>query len=171
LTVIINVIGFGRRSGKTTLIEAICRKLADRFHIWTVKHISSSFDSAHKDTWRHLHAGAKAVIAISPEETIILKKNCELPLDRVLHEVPLNVTLILIEGFKKSNYPKIVVAHNVDEARKIIENTSQVFAIFMNSAENELEKVDGIPILKLDEVIQKIEEMIREDLTKQHAPN
>jgi molybdopterin-guanine dinucleotide biosynthesis protein MobB len=97
LAVVIHIIGIGRESGKTTLIENITRKLSERFNVWTVKHISTSFDTHDKDTWRHLYAGAKTVIAVTNSEIITIKKSAEASLEEALREIPEDADLILVE--------------------------------------------------------------------------
>ncbi|MFH0897807.1 MAG: molybdopterin-guanine dinucleotide biosynthesis protein B [Candidatus Bathyarchaeota archaeon] len=161
LTVFINIVGIGRESGKTTLIETIIQRLSDRFNIWTLKHISTSFDTADKDTWRHLHAGAKTVIAVTGNEIVTIKKSSDTFLDEDLREIPESVDLLLIEGFKKSDCPKIIVAQNIDDARKVLGDVSRVFAIHLSEASaSDLEAVDGKPVLKLEALVSKVEKMV-----------
>lgn len=164
MTVIINIIGVGRRSGKTTLIEAMTRELSKRFTIWTVKHISTSFDTADKDTWRHIQAGAKGVIAVTNCDIVIIKRN-KASFEMALEEIPKNVNLILVEGFKESNYPKIIAAQKVYDVRKVLSVASQVFAIYETQvSESDEKKIEGIPVIsKVETLISKVEEMILND--------
>ena len=163
MTVILNVVGSARESGKTTLIEAITRRLSRRFSIWTVKHISSSFDTASKDTWRHLHAGAATVIAVTSSEQITIKKGTR-ALERVLSEIPRSVDLVLVEGFKTSRYPKIITARRLADAGKVLNAVTQVFAIYLvGESRDHTETVAGTPILALNPLILEVERMIFRD--------
>ena len=75
LPLIINIVGIGRASGKTSLVEFLTKRLRQRhYRVSTVKHISKAFDTVHKDTWRHLDAGALTVVAATPNELISIKK-------------------------------------------------------------------------------------------------
>lgn len=78
-TRIIAVVG-GKKSGKTTAVEALTRELTKRgYQVAAVKHISEegfSFDTEGKDTWRFAQAGAKTIIAVSPNEVVTIKKKC-----------------------------------------------------------------------------------------------
>ena len=86
---IINVVGIGRKSGKTSLIEVLVRGLSKRgYRVATVKHISEgSFDTTDKDTWKHLHAGAIQVIAVSPNEIVSIRKLDEPTLNIAVKEI------------------------------------------------------------------------------------
>jgi len=109
---LITVIGKSK-SGKTTLIENVVKKLSDRgFRIATIKHHSHSgfeIDYQGKDSWRFAQAGSRQVVIAAPD-----KLACYKPLDHELslNEIALHITsvdLILVEGYKHSNYPCIEV--------------------------------------------------------------
>ena len=167
MTVKVNIVGVGRRSGKTALVEAITKKLSKRFNVWTVKHISKSFDTADKDTWRHFHAGAKVVVAVTNNEIITIKKSTVTSLDAVLLEVHDKVDLLLVEGFKKSNYPKIVVAQKIEDVREVLSVVSEVFAIYGGeAAERDWKAIEGVPVMRLMTLISLIEKLILNDVVK-----
>ncbi len=56
-------------AGKTTLIERLVPRLAERGRVGTVKsiHHAIEVDTPGKDTHRHREAGAEAVVGITPE--------------------------------------------------------------------------------------------------------
>jgi molybdopterin-guanine dinucleotide biosynthesis protein B len=166
LTLLINIVGVGRGSGKTTLVEAIVQKLSERFKIWTIKHIASSFDTADKDTWKHLHAGAETVMAVTGNEIVTIKKKANLSLEEVISGVPDRVDLVLVEGFKNSTFPKIVVAKNVNDARKVLDITTHVFAIYLGENSSDLELIGKIPILKMADLMSEVEKMVFIDIVK-----
>lgn len=106
-------------SGKTTLLEKVIKELKSRgLRIAIIKHDAHSFEIDHpgKDTWRHAQAGADIVAISSPEKVAIIeKRQRELTLDEVISRIE-NVDIILTEGYKRQNKPKIEVfrstAHN-----------------------------------------------------------
>lgn len=65
-------------SGKTTAIEATVKLLVHAgLKVATIKHIPEegfSMDTPGKDTWRHLRAGAAAVVAVSPHELATIRR-------------------------------------------------------------------------------------------------
>ena len=104
------VIGFSAYSGtgKTTVIEKLIRLLTERgVRVGVIKHDRHGFDIDHpgKDSYRHSQAGASVVLITSPEKTAIVQQRGE-TLDDCLDHIS-NVDLILVEGFKHADIPRI----------------------------------------------------------------
>jgi molybdopterin-guanine dinucleotide biosynthesis protein B len=98
--------------GKTTLVEKLLRELKARnYRVATVKHDVHGFniDIPGKDTWRHGEAGADVVIISSPAKMAMIKKvDEEMTLDEIAEAIE-GVDLIMTEGYKRGNKPKIEV--------------------------------------------------------------
>ena len=109
---IVAIIGKSK-SGKTTLIEELVPELKSRgYRVATVKHAahSLSFDQPGKDSWRHLQAGSDAVAISSPDKVVVIRPTTGDPtLDQIAHLLGEDCDIILAEGFKQSNAPKIEV--------------------------------------------------------------
>lgn len=109
---IVSVIGKSK-SGKTTLIEKLVQELKSRgYRVATVKHVPQgvSFDEPGKDSWRHLQAGSKVTAISSPEKIVMVKPvEQDSALDDVVHFLGEDYDIILTEGFKRGNAPKIEV--------------------------------------------------------------
>ena len=109
---IISVVGQSK-AGKTTLIEKLIRKLKSRgYRIGTIKHSAHrlSFDKPDKDSWRHIQAGSATTTIISPDQMVIIKPILEAPdLTEIAHLLGKDIDIILAEGFKQSNTPKLEV--------------------------------------------------------------
>jgi molybdopterin-guanine dinucleotide biosynthesis protein B len=168
LPLIINIVGIGRESGKTSLVEFLTKRLRWRhYRVSTVKHISGAFNTVHKDTWRHLDAGALTVVAATPTELVSIKKIQNPSLEVTLEEIPKEVDIILVEGFKKSKYPKVIASQTLKDAETLMNDVKAVFAISGSVAENVHEKaIQGIPLLKPDELFTKVEEMVLQNTIK-----
>ncbi len=99
-------------AGKTTFMEKLIRELKQRnVTVGAIKHDVHGFDidTPGKDTWRHAQAGADAVAISSPGKVAIMRKvRRELGLDQVA-ELLTGVDIILVEGYKKSQKPKIEI--------------------------------------------------------------
>jgi molybdopterin-guanine dinucleotide biosynthesis protein B len=109
---IIGICGY-HRSGKTTLIEKLIRRLKkDGYRITTIKNIPKPFsiDTEGKDTWKHGAAGAQVVVASSPNETAFIFKR-GMPLDEIAEilNAAEHPDVILVEGHKAEEIPKIAV--------------------------------------------------------------
>jgi len=109
---IVSVIGKSK-SGKTTLIEKLIKELKSRgYRVATIKHAPQgvSFDEPDKDSWRHLQAGSEAVSVSSPDKIVLIKPVAQEPtLDEIVRLLGEDCDIILTEGFKQGNAPKIEV--------------------------------------------------------------
>ena len=100
-------------SGKTTLLEKIIKDLKSRgYKVATVKHAGhgSSLDEPGKDSYRHLQAGSDATIVYAHDRLMLIKP---VPEDISIEEIAKvfgdEPDIVLIEGFKSSDTPKIEV--------------------------------------------------------------
>lgn len=98
-------------SGKTTLIEKLIPELRRRgYRIGTVKHAAHriDMDKKGKDSWRHRRAGAETVVVAS-NHAIAMTKDADSPKLEDLAKYFDDVDLVIAEGFKSGNYPKIEI--------------------------------------------------------------
>jgi molybdopterin-guanine dinucleotide biosynthesis adapter protein len=112
---IIAVIGT-KNTGKTTLVTQIVRELVERgFEVGTVKHSHHHFDMSDRDTGKHKKAGAAIVAGIGEETFFTMNEG--MSLDNVLSTMNFieNLDIVVLEGFKKSNYAKISTSDIKDE--------------------------------------------------------
>lgn len=115
---VILAVSGAKNTGKTTLIEAILPFLKSYgLKIAVIKHDGHDFeaDVAGTDTYRHKKAGAYATAIFSKHKYMIVKD--EEINEQVLIRQFSEADLILLEGFKYSDYPKIeLVRKEVSEA-------------------------------------------------------
>jgi len=167
----LHIIGIERKTGKTKLIQDLVRELAKRkFRVSTVKHISQgTFDTPHKDTWKHLSAGADEIIAVSPIELVSVKKRVNSSLDDALKEIPMATDVVLVEGFKNSQNPKIIVASNLKAVKELVRKSRQIIAIsgLIASKTDRPRFFEKIPILPLDKLIHQVERIILDNSVKE----
>ncbi len=109
---IVSIVGKSK-SGKTTLIEGLIRELKLRdYRVATIKHTPQgmTFDESDKDSWRHILAGSEATAISSPDRVVLIKPVTQaLTLDEIAHLIGEDHDIILTEGFKQDNAPKIEV--------------------------------------------------------------
>lgn len=109
---IVSVVGKSD-SGKTTLLEGLIRELKRRgYRVGTIKHDAHSFEIDHPgtDTWRHAQAGSDHVVISSPQRVASIRRvERELTLDELAATMT-NVDIILTEGYRRGNAPKIEVS-------------------------------------------------------------
>ena len=109
---IVSIVGKSK-SGKTTLIEGLIQELKSRgYRVGTIKHTSQgmTFDVPDKDSWRHIQAGSEVTVIGSPDRVVLIKPVTQnLTLDELSHLIGEDYDIILAEGFKQENAPKIEV--------------------------------------------------------------
>ncbi|MBY8989059.1 MAG: molybdopterin-guanine dinucleotide biosynthesis protein B [Candidatus Lokiarchaeota archaeon] len=167
MTYVICVVGRGRRSGKTSLIEGLTKALTeDGFVVATVKNIHCSFDTPEKDTWKHLEAGASVTVATTPTNLIVIKKINNPTIDDVLKHIHNNHDILFVEGFKKSLYPKILCTNDFSDAKNMMKESSNIIMVSGNitNKKNEIEqfkqKFPEIQVYTLKEITQVLREIL-----------
>lgn len=109
---VFGVIGW-KHAGKTTLAERLLAEITTRgFTVSTIKHSHHDLDldSPGSDSFRHRAAGASEVILASPNRFALLHDYRSIPLglEALLTRLA-PVDLVLVEGFKRGDHPKIEV--------------------------------------------------------------
>jgi molybdopterin-guanine dinucleotide biosynthesis protein B len=104
----------GRSStGKTTLIERLIPILRGMgLKVATIKHMHHGFemDIPGKDTYRHKAAGAEIVVISSPKRIALMEDlRDELGLEEVIDRYIKDADIVVTEGYKKEDVPKIEV--------------------------------------------------------------
>ncbi len=146
---IITIIGKSN-SGKTTLIEKLISTLAQKgYKIGSVKHAHHGFeiDTPGKDSWRHKNAGASATLVISPDQTALIKDDKTDDLKRMYTYLP-DVDMILAEGFKSFDLPKIEIFRKDGEHKTPIALNDDLLIAFVTDTDH----TPPVPIFDLDNI-------------------
>ena len=107
---IVSIVGRSE-SGKTTLIEKLIPMLTRHsYRIGTIKHTHHAVDTDRfgKDSARHRTAGAETVMLASPGRIAMFKATASETLDGLIRYFE-DVDLLITEGYKRENKPKIEV--------------------------------------------------------------
>ncbi|MEM1784772.1 MAG: molybdopterin-guanine dinucleotide biosynthesis protein B [Candidatus Bathyarchaeia archaeon] len=172
--IIIAVLGVSN-SGKTTTIEYLTRQLTmEGYKVGSIKHIHHedfSIDSKGTDTWRHAQAGSKIVVAISPRETVIIKKteSSQTDIDQVIKLLSQeNLDFIFIEGLSsqiagREDIPKIVTAREIDDLMERVKNAKPIIAVTGAIAKKGV-AVNNIPVIDLETGGQRLVELVKQQL-------
>jgi molybdopterin-guanine dinucleotide biosynthesis protein MobB len=120
-------------AGKTTFLERLLPELTARGHrVGTIKHDVHGFDIDHegKDSWRHKQAGAHTVSISSPKKLAVIKDvDGEETIDSLTTKYFQDVDLILTEGYKKQNKPKIEIFRSTVHSEPLCRGDSDLVAI------------------------------------------
>lgn len=109
---IISIVGKSN-SGKTTLLEKLIGELTGRGRrVATIKHNRHGFNIDHegKDSYRYKKAGAQITVVSSPHQLALVSDvDHDHSFDEIRDRFISGVDMILTEGFKVNDYPKIEV--------------------------------------------------------------
>ncbi len=109
---IVSIVGKSE-TGKTTLIQKLIKELKSRgYRVATIKHTPQdvAFDQPDKDSWRHIQAGSEATMISAEDKIALIKPVAQaLTVDQIARYLGEDCDIILAEGFKESNVPKIEV--------------------------------------------------------------
>ena len=133
---VISIVGYSG-SGKTTLIEKLISALKQRgLQVGTIKHDVHGFemDRPGKDSWRHKQAGASATIITSPRQIgmVMDADHDHHPLE--LLPLMAGMDIVIVEGFKKANLPKIEVFRSENGKPPACRGDKNLIAVVSNTS-------------------------------------
>ena len=140
-------------AGKTTLLVRLIPALMARgLTVSTVKHAHHKFDvdSPETDTWKFREAGADEVLVASGARWALLRELRDEPepeLPALLARMD-RVDLVVIEGFKRENHPKIEVHRHANGKPPLHPDDPTIVAIAADIGFLDL----AIPLRHLDDV-------------------
>ena len=159
---IYGIVGW-KNAGKTGLMERLVAEITSRgFSVSTIKHAHHSFDVDHpgKDSFRHREAGAQEVLLASRNRWTLmseLRGQDEPKLPELLAKLA-PVDLVLVEGYKRDDHPKIeafrsetgnaLIAPGDETIRAVASNT----ALELDCPVFDLDDTGGIADFVLEEV-------------------
>lgn len=129
------IVGFSG-SGKTCVtIELVTALRENGLRVGTIKHDVHGFemDRPGKDSWRHKEAGALTTVISSPYRIGMVM---DVGHDHQPHELlPLfsGMDIVLIEGFKRANLPKIEVYRPENKKMPACKGDPHLFAVVSNA--------------------------------------
>jgi len=148
---IVSIVGRSE-SGKTLLVEQLITEFKRRgYKIATLKHSHCGeieIDQPGKDTWKFAQAGSDTVCISSPRKLAFIKKSDhDFRADEVLPIIGNEFDVVLVEGFKRSNLPKIEV-HRKELGDDLLCSPEELSAIVTDgSLETPLADNYKVPIL------------------------
>lgn len=178
MVVIVAVVGRSG-SGKTVTIEYLIGQFSvEGYRVGAIKHVHHSgftIDTEGKNTWRYAQAGAKVVVAVSPNEVAIIKKTLqEADVSHIVETLKNEESLdiIFIEGHhkliaKRSDVLKILTTKDTDSLQEILNETVEpILSVSGLIAKNsKLSSIQKYPIIKIPEEGQTLVELIKQQLT------
>ena len=149
---VVSFVGKGK-TGKTTFLEKLIPELVRRgYRVATIKHTvhPTTLDQPEKDTARHLKAGSSVIAISSPNEIALIKRALPgMGLDDLVRQIGEDYDILLTEGFKQGNAPKIEV-HRWEKGEALGESLTGLIAIITDEPLNvkvkqfSLEDIKGV---------------------------
>lgn len=144
-----------KNSGKTTLVAALVSEFTARgLRVGTIKHAHHAFDidQAGTDSFRHRAAGAAKVTIVSDRRVATIEElgEREPPALDVLLAGMADCDLVLIEGYKTGDHPKIETRRlQARDREPLVSTMPNVIAI----AADHLTDGEPVPVFALDDPI------------------
>jgi molybdopterin-guanine dinucleotide biosynthesis protein B len=103
-------------SGKTTILAKVINILQLRgIKSGVIKHSHHSPTPDNHDSGKLFAAGAEQVFLSTPYVSLLYRREEEKRLDTIIEQINLQVDIIFLEGYKKSQHPKIeIIRQEVD---------------------------------------------------------
>ena len=149
--------------GKTTFLEKVVAELKRRgYRVATLKHDTHGFelDQPGKDTWRLARAGSDVVLISSPDKVAaIARTDHDLSPDEVEAKLVRDVDILLTEGYKRGDKPKIEVSRR-EKGSDLLCQEGEMLAIAsdqsfsLNVPQFGLDDASGVVDLLVREVIE-----------------
>ena len=159
---IFGVIGW-KNSGKTTLMANLIGEFARRgFAVSVIKHAHVNFDLDHpgRDSFKMREAGARQVMLSSPRRFALMREMGDLPemslQDLIPHAGPCD--LILIEGYKSEDYPKIEIRRDGAASRDPL--AAEVPGVAAIASDRPQDETDSLPIFQADDTARIVDFII-----------
>ncbi|SRR6056297_1507490 len=136
---IIAIIGYSG-SGKTTVIANLVPELKRRgYRVGTIKHThhQPEFDKIGKDSWRHFDSGADTAMIYSKTMFAMIRRQQpsagSAPDFQALAPYFADLDIVIAEGFKTSDGPKIEVYRGADGSAPLCLSLESVIAVISDA--------------------------------------
>lgn len=143
---VVSVVGMSG-SGKTTFLEKLIVELKSRnIRVGIIKHHvhDIEIDRPGKDTWRHARAGADVVAISTPGKVAVFSKvEREMELAELVNIIG-EVDIVITEGYKKGDRPKIEIARS-GFTQSLISRPEELIAIV-----SDINWDAGVPVYGLE---------------------
>ena len=160
-----------KNSGKTTLITKLLPVLTGRgLKVATIKHDGHDFqtDVPGTDTFAHFRAGAYGTVVFSDHKYMVVKQQpVEEPSKKLMPEqmsawFP-EADLILLEGFKDSDYPKLEIIRSANSSACVCKGR-YLRAVVTDAEPGTIKGLpEKVPVFGLEDA-EQIAEFILKDL-------
>ncbi|SMO38646.1 molybdopterin-guanine dinucleotide biosynthesis protein B [Melghirimyces algeriensis] len=106
---VVQIVGYSQTRKTTLLSRCVSQLSQEGWRVGTIKRHAGTLemDEQGKDTWRHREAGANQVAITSDNQTVLIVPR-SLQLDELIAYYR-EMDVVLVEGFKRASYPKLLM--------------------------------------------------------------
>jgi len=148
-------------AGKTTLVTKLIPVLSERgIRVSTIKHAHHMFDPDQpgKDSYKHREAGAAEVLVSSSRRWALIHEHrgeSEPTLETLLTRLE-PADLVLVEGWKHGNHPKLEVYRPAVGKPLLVQEDSSVIAVASDVPASAIQSISPdplvVPVLDINDV-------------------
>ncbi|MCU4718291.1 molybdopterin synthase [Halapricum hydrolyticum] len=151
---VLGVVGYSD-TGKTTLLERLAERLAERGRVATIKHLHEfDIDVEGKDTDRHRAAGADRTYGIT-DDGEWFATGSDRTLRDALEDVAPEFDYALVEGFSGAAIPQVVIGER-DHAGDAIATAPEADAVDVDDVVDALEQTE--PFETLESLVWRVKD-------------
>ncbi len=156
---ILRIVSLKKKVGKTLIGTKLTESLRSKgIKVAVIKHIGERIDT-YKDTDKYLASGSDLVVALSPEIVATYKNIHGKSLTEIVHTIPFEYRIILVEGFKKKNLgDAIAVIRDEKEIPELVRAIPGLMAV-ISMVPKKKNEYNGIKIYDFNE-IDKVTELV-----------
>lgn len=150
-----------KNSGKTTLIEKIIPRLTkENLKVATIKHDGHDFeaDIEGTDTFRHKKSGAMGTAIFSKNKFMVIKEEKNIT-EKDLIDSFKDADVILLEGFKYSDYPKIEIVRKGNSTESICKKETLIALV--SDFDIKVKDIDVLDLNDIDAISERLLQYIR----------
>ncbi|CAG9174860.1 molybdopterin-guanine dinucleotide biosynthesis protein B [Cupriavidus respiraculi] len=144
-------------SGKTTLLDRLIPRLVGAgLRVAGIKHTHHGFDpdTPGKDSWRMREAGCANVVLVGESHLTLMRRYpADTPptLSDALALLPRDTDLVLVEGYKRSDFPKLEIYRPAHGKPPLWPEFPGIVAVATDAPE-ELAQRTALPVLDLADI-------------------
>jgi molybdopterin-guanine dinucleotide biosynthesis protein MobB len=152
-------------TGKTTLVVKLITELKRRgYRVGAIKHDAHKFamDREGKDSWRFTQAGADTMMVTSREKLALVKLNPggeEPPVRDSINRYFNDVDIVITEGFKRNDLPKIEVHRQAYRTRLLCRDEKHDPTLIAVVSDEPLDL--DVPVFDLDDTTSVCDFIVR----------
>lgn len=153
-----------KNSGKTTLITKLLPELKKcGLQVAVIKHDGHDFeaDVPGTDSWKYAQAGADGTCVFSAKKYMVVKYASAPSVEELIGAFP-EEDMILLEGFKYSEYPKIEVVRKGNSSESVCD-PKYLLGIVTDLTKEELDvngEMPDIPLFGLEETERLVDYLL-----------